>query len=99
MGSESTLVGWGEPEFEFELLEAFRLALRSTLMTPSEVRAAGSSPLLVLMFLSALRTFRHHISRWCSALCTHPWLQSRLTMLRWFLLAAQWSAVHPLMSC
>ena len=99
MGSESTLVGWGEPEFEFELLEAFRLALRSTLMTPSEVRAAGSSPLLVLMFLSALQMFRHDISGWSSALCTHPWLQSRLTMLRWFLLAAQWRAVHPLMSC
>ena len=29
----------------------------------------------------------------------YPWLQSRLTMLRWFRLAAQWSAVHPLMSC
>ena len=75
----TTLIGCGEAEFELE--EAFRLALSNTLMTPSEVRAAGSSPLLVLMFLSA------------------PWLQSRLTMLRWFLLAAQWRAVHPLMSC
>ena len=70
--STSTLVGWGEPEFEFELLEAFRLALRSTLMTPSEVRAAGSSPLLVLMFLSALRIFRHDISRWSSAMLYSP---------------------------
>lgn len=78
MRSESTLIGCGEEEFEFE---AFRLALSRTLMTPSEVRAAGSSPLLVLMFLSA------------------PWLHSRFTMFRWFLLAAQCRAVHPLMSC
>ena len=52
MGSFSsfTLAGCGDPELE----EALRLALSRTLMTPSEVRAAGSSPLLVLMFLSAL---------------------------------------------
>ena len=75
------MIGWGEEEVEFELAEALRLALSNTLMTPSEVRDAGSSPLLVLMFLSA------------------PWLHSRFTMFRWFLLAAQCRAVHPLMSC
>ena len=52
-GVESTLIGWGDEEVEFEVAEALRLALSNTLMTPSEVRDAGSSPLLVLMFLSA----------------------------------------------
>ena len=52
-----------------------------TLMTPSLVSCAATSPLFVAMFLSA------------------PWLQSRFTMFRWFLLAAQCRAVHPLMSC
>ena len=47
----STLTGCGKPVLE----EALRLALSRTLMTPSEVREAGNSPLLVLMFLSALK--------------------------------------------
>ena len=98
MWAGSTLTGWGEPEFEFELVEAFRFALSSTLMTPSEVRAAGSSPLLVLMFLSALRVIRISSIQYNHG-STHPWLQRRLTMLRWFLFAAQWRAVQPLMSC
>ena len=81
-------------------MEAFRFALSNTLMTPSEVRAAGSSPLLVLMFLSALRMFSRDKQPLSSALLsTHPWLQRRFTMFRWFLFAAQWRAVQPLMSC